>query len=80
MKEAVELSSKYNVLSKHTAFLAVERVAGTEGKMEFRKIPLPTSSNQGGPMVLYVSTLTGKKLTIEEVIPESSIEDIKCII
>ena len=81
IKEAVSLSTKYNVLSRHTAFFAVEKVSEQSGgEMQFKKIPLPTANIDNFKIFLHVKTLTGKTLTFTDVFVEQTIEDMKGMI
>ena len=80
VKEAVAISTQSNVLSKHTAYVAVERVADQAGgEMLFKRVPLTRASNSF-KMELKVKTLTGKVITLEDVYSEQTTQDLKMLI
>ena len=72
------LSQKYGVLSNHTAFVAVERIMNEVTKeMQVRKVPcLYKPAN----IQLFVKTLTGKTVELDDVSPEDTIDTLKGMI
>lgn len=73
---AKEMSVKYGILCPLTSLIAHTRIMDSVTKeLQLVKIPLPTS-NPDSYMIIYVSTLTGKKIMLD-VESENTIEDIK---
>lgn len=74
VKEIVNLSVKYQVLSKYTAMFACERIVdGPQQEIKLVRIPLVLATNES---TIYVATLTGKKIELNVSLTKT-IEDVK---